>query len=262
MLQRILEREIEMKVGVTGYSSELGEAVCRHLAQEGHEILLLGRKSQHVYFDYAKQVCENLVRVDSLIFLSHDYSLSEQNVNRAAQWLETTLLKINAPKALYISSRSVHPANPSTYSFHKNALEKVFINLNYEVLRLGLINQSDSSRTQTRPVRLLTKILKPLPFSIQLNRKLRFFSCDIEEVAAWITKWTDGTGHKSVHTFGDQIEMDFLELCSQFGIQRRKIKVTLPVKTLKWIFKQTKLITKKSKNGGLDKIINGFSGMY
>ena len=260
-MQKILEKVPEMKIALTGYSSELGEAVFKHLAREGHDIVLLGRKSQDVYFDYAKQVCGISEKVDALIFLAHDYSLNYRSVEQAAEWLESVLLKIAAPKALYISSRSVHPSNPSTYAYHKKALENIFNKLNYEVLRLGLINQTNSSQTQTRPVRLLTKILDPLPITFQLNEKTQFFSCDIDEVAFWINKWAGGIEYKDVHTLGGQSEMDFAELCSKLGIPQRRIKVTLPVGTIKWILKLAKSSSKNFDNGGLDKLINGFSGM-
>ena len=252
-----------MKIGIIGHSSDIGVYLRNSLFEQEHDVFLIGRSSSsQIMFDYQNQISEPLPDFDVLIFLAHDYTMDRNQVDSSSVWLESLLKIISPQKALFLSSRSVHPQNNSNYVFHKSSLETIFLNQGYQVLRVGLIVNSHGAYQNSRPVRNLQKILRMIPFSISLDETIFFDVSDATEIAFWIDSWiANELDPNPINYLSDNPIINFRQLCTQLGYSTKSISISIPV----WFTTMTKTISHfQNKNlhfPNLDKIGNFISGM-
>ena len=134
-----------MRIGVTGLSSEIGQAVLSEAVVKGHIIEGMGRRPEYRPFDVKRSVDPNCIDgLDGVIHLAWDrapqshWSVGEDRNVMASVQLFAACARAGI-SAVLLSSSSAGQPNKSRYGCAKLASEEAAVKHGFTSIRAGLI---------------------------------------------------------------------------------------------------------------------------
>jgi dTDP-4-dehydrorhamnose reductase len=128
-----------MKIGLTGYTSEIGFAVINAFSKEGHEVIRLGRDNLTADRYYDLQFSEqepDFSDLDAVVHLAWSWDDNSVNLLAGSRIAQTARRKGFRP--ILLSTYSVH-SEKSHYGQTKLEIEKLFFGAGGSSLRAGLV---------------------------------------------------------------------------------------------------------------------------
>ena len=148
-----------MRVAITGSTSVIGQRLLIKLSEAGHTPVPFGGSQSNVW--RIGQKCPSELKLDALVHLAHDRSLSfKENIDATKVLCDSFV----GPKIL-LSSFSAHSKSVSKYGQSKYAMESIFNNSNGSCLRAGVVYGEKVEGIFAQIELLIRKLLLiPLPY--------------------------------------------------------------------------------------------------
>ena len=208
-----------MRIGVTGSTSVIGQRLIAKLSEAGHEPVPFGGSESSVW--QIGQKCPTDLKIEALVHLAHDRSLSVKENIKAANVLCDSFMG----RKIFLSSFSAHSKAVSKYGQSKYAMESIFNNSNGSSLRAGVV-YGEKVEGIFAQIELLTSRLPIIPLPYRGTSLL--FTTHIDDLIAEIVSELDSSGNLTSYA-AHSMPMSFNNLSAQIqkklGTNKKTIKV-------------------------------------
>lgn len=177
-----------MKFLITGGTSYIGKSIKTYLIDNSHEVIEVGRTSE---FEWALgQPLPKFESVDFLIHLAHDRTRSfTQNVQDVIELYSTY-----KGKSIFISTLSAHSESLSVYGRSKFAQERLVLQNEGVVLKLGLVTGDGAEGVLQLLLNIVRKFrLIPVPRFMKSTLRVTPIELLINEISHHIDQYSSGT---------------------------------------------------------------------
>ena len=219
-----------MKIGVTGLSSEIGQAVEAHAVSMGHSVEGLGRHLGQRRFDLSEGLApKSLVGLDAVVHLAWDRNPSvngrDLNVESSIHLLREC--KRNEMPIVFLSSSSASQPEKSHYGASKLRVELEASDLGVRALRAGLIwGRGLPPILQTLQRLASLPGLLPLPSpSMALDH-----NHDSHVAKALISSLTETDSRSGVRSLASPEFVTTTEILESFRSPRFTVRVPIPTR--------------------------------
>lgn len=208
-----------MRVAVTGSTSVIGQRLIAKLSEAGHEPVPFGGSQSNVW--RIGQKCPTDLKIEALVHLAHDRSLSVKENIEAANVLCDSFIG----RKIFLSSFSAHSNSVSKYGQSKYAMESIFNNSNGSSLRAGVVYGKKVEGIFAQIEFLTSKLpIIPLPY----RGASLLFTTHIDDLVAEIVSGLDSS--ENLTTFAAYpmpISLNNLsfQIQRQLGLRKRTIKI-------------------------------------
>jgi hypothetical protein len=178
------ENEVAKKILITGTSniiSKIVEGIAREKYFEIQKIGLSANGSNFVDIldksTWPKSIEADLVIHTSWIMSPRNYKMAQANINFSQHILELSIK--SGARIVFISTMSAMESANSVYGKSKHSVEKIYKELDAQIIRVGLIQDSDVTSDVGSASRIL-KRLQTVPISIEFSKSPHIPVCSTE----------------------------------------------------------------------------------